>query len=144
MVVMAQNLYFHSMADNRGVALKLSDRAAEEEVKEDILLYSVLAKERAKRSDLPAIDDAIEKYLQSCFGVTVDFDLEDSLSRLVADGLVVESADGTLLTMPPKEAALHVDKKWDVFLDEIPDFIDAEAGHEAETTVAPEPPGGVL
>ena len=44
MVVMAQNLYFHAMADNRGVVTLLADRAAEEDVKEEMLLYSVLAK----------------------------------------------------------------------------------------------------
>lgn len=135
--VMAQNLYFHSMADNRGVALKLSDRAAEEEVKEDILLYTVLAKETANRNDLPEIDRAIESYLTSWVGVAVDFDLDDALARLLADGLVVEQADGTLLTMRPREAAQHVDKKWDVFLDEIPDFSETGAGHEVDSTVPP-------
>ena len=63
MVVMAQNLYFHAMADNRGVMIKLADRAAEEDVKEEMLLYSVLAKETAQRKDMPAIDAAIEQYL---------------------------------------------------------------------------------
>ena len=135
--VMAQNLYFHSMADNRGVALKLSDRAAEEEVKEDILLYTVLAKETANRNDLPEIDRAIESYLTGWVGVAVDFDLDDALARLLADGLVVEQADGTLLTMRPREAAQHVDKKWDVFLDEIPDFSETGAGHEVDSTVPP-------
>ncbi len=58
MVVMAQNLYFHAMADNRGVILKIAARAAEEDIKEEMLLYSVLAKEKANRADLPAIDAA--------------------------------------------------------------------------------------
>ena len=141
MVVMAQNLYFHSMADNRGVALKLADRAAEEETKEDILLYSVLAKEPAKRSDLKAIDAAIEKYLCDCFGITVDFDVDDALSRLLADGLVVEQADGTLATMRPGDAALHIDKKWDVFLDDLPDFGEGSEGREVDSGSAPVPPG---
>ena len=137
MVVMAQNLYFHSMADNRGVALKLADRAAEEEVKEDVLLYSVLAKETAKRSDLPAIDLAIEKYLQDCFGVSVDFDIYDSLDRLLADGMVTERADGTLVALRPAEAAHFVDKKWDLFLDEIPSFEDTGDGKEVDHTERP-------
>ncbi|HPG89831.1 MAG TPA: DUF3754 domain-containing protein, partial [Hyphomicrobium sp.] len=54
MVVMAQNLYFHTMADNRGVILKIAARAAEEDIKEEMLLYTVLAKEKATRADLPA------------------------------------------------------------------------------------------
>jgi Protein of unknown function (DUF3754) len=131
MVVMAQNLYFHSMADNRGVLLKLADRAAEEDVKEEMLLYSVLAKEKANRSDLSAIDAAIEQYLFSSFGINVDFDLEDALGRLIADGLVSEQPDGTLLTLSPPEAAKHLDAKWDVFLDNLPEFSGPE-GQELE------------
>ncbi len=135
MVVMAQNLYFHAMADNRGVLIKLADRAAEEDVKEEMLLYSVLAKESANRSDLPAIDAAIEQYLQASFGVSVDFDLEDALDRLLADGIVSEAADGTLRTLGPHEAALHLDAQWDVFLDNLPDPA-GEEGTEVERTVA--------
>ena len=126
MVVMAQNLYFHAMADNRGVMLKLAARAAEEDIKEEMLLYSVLAKERARRQDLPDIDVAIEQYLTASFGVSVDFDIPDALRRLIADGIVTERADGTLTTMPPGEAALHIDQKWDLFLDELPEPISAE------------------
>ena len=129
MVVMAQNLYFHAMADNRGVILKIAARAAEEDIKEEMLLYSVLAKEKANRADLPAIDAAIEQYLQRTFGVKVDFDLEDALDRLIRDGIVTEDADGTLHTLPPAEAAAHVDEKWDKFLDLLPDPVSAE-GYE--------------
>jgi hypothetical protein len=126
MVVMAQNLYFHAMADNRGVMLKLAARAAEEDIKEEMLLYSVLTKERARRQDIPDIDAAIEQYLAASFGVSVDFDISDALQRLTGDGLVVEQPDGRLETMPPKEAALHIDRKWDAFLDELPEPISAE------------------
>jgi hypothetical protein len=126
MVIMAQNLYFHSMADNRGVMLKLAARAAEEDIKEEMLLYSVLAKEHARRQDIPDIDAAIEQYLASSFGVSVDFDIPDALSRLIADGVVTERPDGTLITMPPNEAALHIDRKWDVFLDQLPEPMSAE------------------
>jgi hypothetical protein len=137
MVVMAQNLYFHAMADNRGVMLKLAARAAEEDIKEEMLLYSVLAKERARRQDLPDIDAAIEQYLNASFGVSVDFDIPDALQRLIADGIVTERSDGTLSTLPPAEAALHIDRKWDVFLDELPEPVSAE-GMEFEGN-APEP-----
>ena len=126
MVVMAQNLYFHAMADNRGVMLKLAARAAEEDIKEEMLLYSVLAKERARRQDLPDIDVAIEQYLNASFGVSVDFDIPDALQRLINDGIVTERSDGTLSTLPPQEAALHIDRKWDVFLDELPEPLSVE------------------
>lgn len=129
MVVMAQNLYFHAMADNRGVMIKLAGRAAEEDVKEEILLYSVLAKEPAKHADLAAIDKAIEQYLAASFGVNLNFDLEDALRRLLADGIVQEQPDGTLKTLSPEDAARHLDSKWDVFLDNLADQ-DFDEGRE--------------
>ncbi|MFN0217983.1 MAG: TMEM143 family protein [Hyphomicrobium sp.] len=121
MVVMAQNLYFHTMADNRGVILKIAARGAEEDIKEEMLLYSVLAKEPTTRSDLPAVDAAIEHYLTKTFGVKVDFEIEDALDRLLRDGIVREESNGRLTTLPPFEAARHIDEKWDKLLDYLPD-----------------------
>ena len=121
MVVMAKNLYFHAMADNRGVMLKMASRAAEEDVKEEFLLYSVLARTQARRSDLPDIDAAIERHIADVFGVAINFDIDDALSRLLAEGIVREDADGRLHTLSPREAALHIVKLWDAFLDQLPD-----------------------
>jgi hypothetical protein len=120
MVIMAQNLYFHAMADNRGVLIKLASRAAEEDMKEEILLYAVLAKGPVRRSDLPEVDRVIERYMEETFGVDVDFEIEDALERLIAEGIVSEAADGTLHTLPPAEAARLIDRKWDAFLDLLP------------------------
>ena len=91
MVTMAQNLYFHSLADNRGVLTLLADRAGEEDVKEELLLYSVLAKTRAHRSELPEIDHAIERWLKTTFGISANYDLDDALERLKRDGIVTDS-----------------------------------------------------
>ena len=137
MVVMAQNLYFHTMADNRGVILKIAARGAEEDVKEEMLLYSVLAKVPSTRADLPSIDLAIESYLYKIFDVKIDFDLDDALARLLRDGIVVEKPDGRLETLPPAEAAKHIDAKWDLFLDELPDPIKSEGQEVASTPPMP-------
>ena len=126
MVVMAQNLYFHSMADNRGVLTLLADRAAEEDNKEEILLYSVLAKERVNVSELGQVDEAIEQYLKATFGVDVNFDVTDALERLRAEGIVTQAPDGTLETLPPQAAAKHIDMLWDRCLDDLPDMVPDE------------------
>ncbi len=131
MVVMAQNLYFHAMADNRGVMTLLADRAAEEDVKEEMLLYSVLAKERPNIRDLHRIDEAIEQYLLTAFGIGVDFDVGDALKRLKQEGIVTELPDGTLETLPPHAAAQQIDKLWDACLDQLPDFVPDE-GREVD------------
>jgi uncharacterized protein DUF3754 len=135
MVVLAQNLYFHAMADNRGVMTLLADRAAEEDIKEEILLYSVLAKEPVNIRDLKVVDEAIEQYLRDTFKLDVDFDVEDALGRLKADGVVTELPDGTLQALPPHEAAMHIDKLWDSCLDNLPDMV-VEEGQEADNVAA--------
>jgi hypothetical protein len=132
MLNMAQNLYFHAMADNRGVMTLMADRAAEEDIKEEMLLYSVLAKERVKVGDIGEVDAAIEQYLLNTYGISVDFDVRDALQRLVADGIVAQAADGTLVTLPPKDAAARIDVLWDTFLDGLPDIAPNE-GREFDT-----------
>ena len=126
MTTMAQNLYFHAMADNRGVMTLLADRAAEEDLKEEVLLYTVLAKEPVNRARLAEVDAAIEQYLLNTFGVNLNFDVEDALGRLMRDGIVTELPDGTLKTLPPAAAAVHIDVLWDKYLDELPDMTTTE------------------
>jgi hypothetical protein len=135
MVVLARNLYFHAMADNWGVMALLADRAAEEDVKEEMLLYGVLAKERVNIRDLSQVDEAIELYLKDTFGIDADFDVEDAIKRLKQDGIVTELSDGALDTLPPHEAALHIDKLWDACLDNLPDTVVAE-GREVDANTS--------
>jgi hypothetical protein len=130
MVTMAQNLYFHSMADNRGVMTKIADRAAEEDVKEEMLLYTVLAKERVRIADLDDVDRAIERYLDRQFELQVNFDVADALGRLIKDGIVTQAADGMLIALQPTEAAGHIDTLWDGYLDQLPALGVEDEGHE--------------
>ncbi len=121
MSVLAQNLYFHAMADNRGAMSKLADRAAEEDFKEEILLYSVLAKEQVSRSDIAEVDRAIQTYIERTFGLQVDFEVDDALERLLKDGIVTETPDGMLIAKQPAQAAQHIDEMWDQILDMLPE-----------------------
>jgi hypothetical protein len=131
MVVLAKNLYFHSMADNRGVMTLLADRAADEDIKEEMLLYTWIANmPPLKARDLETIDRSIEGYLKSAFGIDVDFDIFDALARLKQEGVITELEDGTLKILPPMEAALHIDKLWDACLDELPDITTTGEGEE--------------
>ena len=129
MVVMARNLYFHSMADNRGVMTLLADRAAEEDIKEEMLLYSA-AGQAAGQHPRPQ-GGRSRRSSSICprrFGIDVNFDDHDALERLKQEGIVTELDDGTLQTLPPQEAAARVDKLWDACLDQIPDMV--EEGRE--------------
>jgi Protein of unknown function (DUF3754) len=130
MVTMAQSLYFHAMADNRGAMTKLADRAAEEDIKEEMLLYAVLAKEHVRRSQLKEVDEAIELYLLRTYERDINFDVSEALSRLIADGIVTERADGTLVALQPADAAKRIDKLWDGYLDTLDELKIDDEGEE--------------
>lgn len=117
MMVLAQNLYFHSLANNHGALTLISDRAEEEEVKEDMLLYAFLARHPAKYDALPAIKQEATDFLRQHCGVNVDYDAEDALRRLLADGLIRSDADSNLTAVAPDEARAHLDTLWDRLLD---------------------------
>lgn len=116
MMVLAQNLYFHSLADNRGALTLLANRAEEEDIKEEVLLYTILAKEAVTRTELGDAKAAIESFLQEEFRVVVDFDIEDALERLVADGIVVAEPGGVLRALSLGEGIRHLDRLWDGYL----------------------------
>ena len=116
MKVLAENLYFHSLADNRSAFTLLANRAEEEDVKEEMLLYAVLSTERVRRHELLDVKAHISRTLRQDFDVDVDFDINDALGRLLRDRLVTEAPDGELKTLAPLEAMMHLDGMWDSYL----------------------------
>ncbi|MEZ5775674.1 MAG: TMEM143 family protein [Hyphomicrobiaceae bacterium] len=133
MMVLAQNLYFHSLADNNGVITLIASRAEEEDIKEEVLLYTVLAKEQVRRSELAEVKAAVEGFLLQAFEVEVDFDVEDALGRLMRDGIVMEDREGVLKALPPDRAAEHLDGLWDGYMD--PKGVDRTLLSEEEDAV---------
>jgi hypothetical protein len=117
MMQLAQNLYFQSLSNNRGALTLLIDRAEEEDIKEDILLYSLLLKERVYRDQIEDAKQAIEQFLQHEFGVRVGFDIADAMNRLSRDGLVREMPDGELRPLPVTEALAFLRDRWGDALD---------------------------
>lgn len=116
MKVLAQNLYLHSLADNRSAFTLLANRAEEEDVKEEMLLYSVLATQPIHRGQLPDVKKVISTYLREEFAVDVAFDIDDALSRLMRDGVVREAPDGLLMALSPMAALEHFDGMWDSYM----------------------------
>jgi hypothetical protein len=117
MMLLAQNLYFCSLANNRGALTLIADSAEEEDVKEDMLLYALLARRPSHCDALAEIKSAIERFVAERCGATINFDAEDALRRLLADGLVRADAAGNLTAIGPEEARAHLDLLWDRLLD---------------------------
>lgn len=114
MMTLAQNLYFHNLANNRGVLTLLVDRAEEEDTKEELLLYSFLVRDNRQgaRTSLLETKAAIEDHIRREFNVEIEFDHEDAFSRLLRDGLVQEVAPGQYQVLPPARAIARLHSLW--------------------------------
>jgi len=117
MMQLAQNLYFHSLSNNRGALTLLIDRAEEEDIKEDILLYAHLLQNKVYRDQIDDAKRLIEQFLADHFSVSVGFDISDAVNRLSRDGLIREMADGELRPLPLREALDGLRTHWGEALD---------------------------
>jgi hypothetical protein len=93
------------------------ENAEEEDVKEDVLLYAFLAQSPSHQEALSQARAAISGFLKERCEVSVGYDAEDALRRLLADGLVTSDPDGNLTAIAPAEARDHLDTLWDRLLD---------------------------
>lgn len=93
MMELAQKLFFHNLANNRAAITLLLDRAEEEDVKEDLITMYFCAGTTFEAREVAARKRAIDALIAARYGVAVDFEIEDALSRLVADGAVARDGD---------------------------------------------------
>ena len=76
-----ETLFFRNMASNVGVFQHLIDAAEEEECKEIILVYYHLLTTTTPLTP-PELDARIEDWMEKKLGVTVDFDIDNTLKSL--------------------------------------------------------------
>ncbi len=112
MMQLAQNLYFHSLANNQSVLAYLIDEAEEENIKEEMLLYTSLLKGARAPGQLERAALDIEAFLLHHWGVKVDMDIRDAEQRLRDTGLVSTGPDGLLDVMPLPQARGHLMRLW--------------------------------
>jgi hypothetical protein len=115
---LAQSLYFQNLANNQGALALIVDEAEEEDVKEEVLLYSHLLAQPVSENNLDVLDRQIEAFLAEKFNVDVNFDVHDALERLLSQRLVVRTATGELHALPLAEADRHLRARWCNLVDE--------------------------
>jgi hypothetical protein len=109
---LAQSLYFQNLANNQGALALIVDEAEEEDVKEEVLLYTHLIDRPIPATGLDDLDRQIEAFLNEKFGIQVNFDFHDALERLLACGLVTRAPSGEFHAMPLAEANDHLYRRW--------------------------------
>lgn len=91
MMELAQKLFFHNLANNRAAVTLLLDRAEEEDIKEDLIALYFLGGETFGQDELAARKRLIDDTIAQRYDALIDFELDDALRRLEADGVVTQS-----------------------------------------------------
>lgn len=109
---MTKNLYYQSLDSNAGVVMRLLDEAEEQDSCECILGYYCLLKYAPHGGwSEKQTDDFVEIFFKRHFGLDLDFDFQDCLSKLKRFGVVVENG-GLLTALKPAEALKELQTHW--------------------------------
>jgi hypothetical protein len=110
---LTDNIYFRNVNNNAGIFDYMIGAAEEQECKEAFLAYYFLRIAEAPPTQA-ALDATIETWLKDKFGVDVDFEVDDALSKLDRLGLLTRDGD-RLSVPPPPETLSRLDRVWDDF-----------------------------
>jgi Protein of unknown function (DUF3754) len=107
---LADTVYFHTIANNVGVIDGLVGAAEDQDAKEAMLAYHALLSGGALTKE--ALDKAVEAFLREAFGMDVDFEIGDALTKLERLKLVAREGD-LFRAVPTAEALARLDEAWD-------------------------------
>ena len=113
--IVARDMYFKGMANDSPVLTYIVDLAESQEVKEAVLAYVFLSSNPNGISE-DQLDERVEKWLEQTFGVIVDFEVDDALSKL-SDMKLLRSDNGHYTVVDPHVALEILDDYWDGLYD---------------------------
>ena len=108
----SKDLYFKGQANNGAVLNVITDLSEEQEVKGALLAYCFLWVEADAKYTQAALDHRVEGWLGKTFGVTVDFEVDDALSKLKDLNLLRTTNDGILSVVDPSTAIRTLCDAW--------------------------------
>jgi len=110
-MVLSRSLYTHSLDINVGVIATLLDQALDEDIKEVLLAYFVLLEAGGRYVDELEVKHKVESFLQTHFGIAINFEVSDALIKLRKDGLVTQKGS-TFKALKTEPACDHLEKHW--------------------------------
>lgn len=108
---LADTVYFRNIANNTGVLDLLIGAGEEQDAKEAFLAYAVLRRE-GRPLVKAELDNFCEAILRDRFGLEIDFEIQDALSKLERLGLVTHEGE-TYTSIAPEDALEKLDAAWD-------------------------------
>jgi hypothetical protein len=116
------NLYLQNLANNGSMLAYLVDAAETEESNALLLAYFILYVERNRDFTQDELDERVEGWLKSEFGLDVDFGVSDAVARLVDKELMIrrqlptpelKAREGILKVYDLPSALRRLDEAWD-------------------------------
>ncbi|ATC96976.1 TMEM143 family protein [Pseudoalteromonas tunicata] len=111
MKTLADNLYFKNLDNNAGVFHHLLDNAEDEEFKETLLGYVFLLN-HPQGLTATELDSHIENWLSSQYSLHIDFEIEDSLTKLLNYKLI-NKVNSLYYAVELNQAKKILDERWD-------------------------------
>jgi hypothetical protein len=123
MSTLNSNLYFQNSANNASALTHLIDSAETEECKELLLAYYILYVERDRDYTQGGLDQRVEQWLHTEFGVQADLDVADAVRKLAEKNLLCrrsapggESTRDSVLKVYDLPTSLRrLDAVWDAY-----------------------------
>lgn len=117
--LVAKDMYFKGLANNESVLTYIVDMAEEQEVKEAICAYMFILQSTTPVNE-EQVDNHIEQWLKHTFGIDIDFEVDDALSKLENMNLLHIDENGFLSVEDVKSSLVIMDEYWD----NLYDFVD--------------------
>ena len=114
---LAHHLYFRNLDNDAGVFHHLLDSAEESEVKEALLGWYFL-RTAAHPLTVQELDRVIERWFGETWGCRLNFEIDDSVSKLRRLGLLEHRDDHTFTAVDLDVAIARLDDRWARALDE--------------------------
>lgn len=109
---LAEHLYAITMASNAAVVARLGSMAGDEDTKEVLLAYAVLARAPAPLTQ-EEVARGVEELLWDRYRARVRFDVVDALHKLDELAICARTPDGRYTALPIDAALRNVDRAWD-------------------------------
>jgi len=109
---LTNNLYYRSLGTNGSVLIRILEEAKEQEVREILLGYFVIWYFSPEKGwNTAQVDAAVEAFLKNWLGMSVDFEVEDSIRKLVGWGLISKTRNQTWKAEPPELATARLKQR---------------------------------
>jgi hypothetical protein len=115
---LTRSLYYQNLDNNAGVLFRLLDEAEEQECREVLLAWHVLARDAGSAGLTAAeLDARVERLLEDAAGLNADFEVDDALAKLLRLRIAERGPADRWRAVPAEESLRRLDAAWDAWFE---------------------------